>query len=223
MAESVDAIRRLQRRLVDVMVRQPGYRFFFGPDEVEPLGPERAGGPPVSAPRVLVACIGNVFLGDDGFGVAVARRLATRPLPEGALVVDFGIRGYDLAMSLTAGAHDAAVLVDATPRGGPPGTLYVIDAVKEEVERAPLAPLADPHAMEPAQVLRLARHLGPLPARVLVVGCEPGRFGTEAEGLTGLSEPVAAAVGEAAALVAKLVADLAAGREVGGAAEDGEP
>jgi hydrogenase maturation protease len=80
----------------------------------------------MSLPRVLVACIGNIFLGDDAFGVEVAQRLAGRGLPEGVRVVDFGIRGLDLTFALLDD-YEAVILVDATPRGGDPGTLYVLE------------------------------------------------------------------------------------------------
>ena len=145
------------------VARQPGHRFFFGAGEVEPLGPSVDPG----ARTVLIAGIGNVFLGDDGFGVEVARRLAERELPAGVKVADFGIRGMDLAYELQED-YDAAVLVDAVPRGGEPGTLYVIEP---ELEAA--GPVLDAHAMDPVRVLGLARTLGTLPPRVLVVGCEP--------------------------------------------------
>ncbi len=103
-------------------LRQPGHRFFFAPDEVEPL--EQRG--QVLQTRILVAGIGNVFLGDDGFGVALAGRLARRELPAGVEVVDYGIRGMDLALAMQDD-YAAVVLLDATPRGEPPGTLYVIE------------------------------------------------------------------------------------------------
>src|SRR6516225_7125141 len=77
-------------------------------------------------PRILVAGIGNIFLGDDAFGVEVARRLAARPQPDGVRVADFGIRGIDLTYALLDG-YETVILVDATPRGGQPGTLYVIE------------------------------------------------------------------------------------------------
>src|SRR3954467_12260006 len=104
--------------------RMPGHRFFFAPDEVEPL-----------TRRILVAGIGNVFLGDDGFGVALAERLAERELPAGVEVVDYGIRGMDLAYALQDG-YDAVVFLDATPRGDQPGTLYVIEPELDEGEVA---------------------------------------------------------------------------------------
>jgi hydrogenase maturation protease len=185
--------------------RRPGHRFFFGLDEVEPLGAE-----PPAAPstRILVAGIGNVFLGDDGFGVEVAGRLARAALPAGVHVEDFGIRGMDLAYALQD--YDVAVFVDTVHRGEPPGTLYVIEAELDE-ESVGL----DAHGMDPVKVLALARELGgPLP-RVLVVGCEPATVGGIDEELVAeLSEPVRAAVDRAVGLVESLVADLSEGREV---------
>ena len=179
--------------------RQIGHRFFFATDEVEPLAPER----PQAAPRrILVAGIGNVFLGDDGFGVAVAGRLAASALPAGVDVVDFGIRGMDLAFALRD--YDVAIFVDAVPRGGAPGTVYVIEP---DVAGAQVGP--DAHAMDPVQVLALARSLGdPLP-RVLVVGCEPAAVPMEEDELSAqLSEPVRAALDGAVRTVESLLDDL---------------
>ncbi|HXF56494.1 MAG TPA: hydrogenase maturation protease [Actinomycetota bacterium] len=160
-------------------------------------------------PRVLVAGVGNVFLGDDGFGVEVARRLASEPLPEGVRVEDFGIRGIHLAYELLEG-YDAAILVDATPRGGPPGSLYVIEPDLEELAaRASLvgageSPLVDAHGMEPASVFAVLQALGGRPGRVVVVGCEPADVGER----MGLSEPVARAVEKAVRAVKELVEAL---------------
>jgi hydrogenase maturation protease len=183
--------------------RRMGHRFFFGPDEVEPLAPPAAA--PPAAPRVLVAGIGNVFLGDDGFGVEVAARLAREELPAGVHVEDFGIRGMDLAYALHG--YDAAVLVDATPRGGAPGTLYVIEPELDD-ERVSV----DAHGMGPVQVLTLARSLEPELPRVLVVGCEPAvrMTGDEEDVVADLSEPVRAAAGEAVRLVRSLLGELQA-------------
>jgi hydrogenase maturation protease len=181
--------------------RQPGHRFFFGPEEVEPLADEPA---EPGGPRVLVAGIGNVFLGDDGFGVALAGRLARRELPAGVEVVDYGIRGMDLAYALLDG-WDAAILLDATPRGEAPGTLYVIEPDIEAIDVAPEA-----HGMDPVKVLALARAIGgPLP-RVLVLGCEPlTRMDADSEEIVAtLTEPVVAALTEAEHLLESLLEDL---------------
>jgi hydrogenase maturation protease len=151
---------------------------------------------------LLVAGIGNIFLGDDAFGVEVAQRLARGDLPPGVRVVDFGIRGFDLAHALLEG-DDAAILVDATPRGGAPGSLYVLEPDLDEPEPAAI----ETHAMDPVKVLRLARAMGTLPKRVLVVGCEPSPLEPDdyADGRMGLSEPVAAAIDQAVELVESLV------------------
>jgi hydrogenase maturation protease len=191
--------------------RQMGHRFFFSPEEVEPLG--AADAPAPAGPRILVAGIGNVFLGDDGFGVALASRLARRTLPPGVEVVDFGIRGMDLAYALGEG-YEAVVLLDATPRGQPPGTLYVIEADPDETPEG----VPDAHGMDPVQVLALARGLGaPLP-RTLVVGCEPETrmTGEEEDVVFDLSEPVRSALDEAERLVGSVLEDLTSGQRAGG-------
>jgi hydrogenase maturation protease len=183
--------------------RQIGHRFFFRPEEVEPLGGE-ATAHEESAPRILVAGIGNVFLGDDGFGVEVAGRLLRGELRDGVHVEDFGIRGMDLAYALSD--YDVAVLVDATPRGRLPGTLYLIEPELENDEM--VGP--DAHGMDPVKVLSLARALGgPLP-RVLIVGCEPATRMTGEEGdvVAELSEPVRAAIAGAVRMVESLIDDL---------------
>jgi len=182
--------------------RQIGHRFFFRLDEVEPLGDLEV---EAAAPRILVAGIGNVFCGDDGFGVAVAQRLAGRALPAGVRVEDFGIRGIDLVHALQDDP-DAAILVDALPGDQPPGTLSVIEPDVGDDGPAGL----EPHAMDPVSVLRTARRLGAAPGRTLIVGCEPltRMTGEEPDVVMELSPPVAAAVEEAAALVESLVAKL---------------
>jgi hydrogenase maturation protease len=156
--------------------------------------------------RILVAGVGNVFLGDDGFGVEVVRRLAGRGLPDGVEVVDFGIRGMDLAYALQ-GDYEAVVFVDATPRGEEPGTVYLIEPEIEEDGEVVL----DTHGMDPAKVIKLARALGARPTRTLVVGCEPQVLvsGEDYDDmLMELSEPVRAAVEEAVKLVESLVEEI---------------
>ncbi|MFI6448203.1 hydrogenase maturation protease [Kitasatospora sp. NPDC050543] len=155
-------------------------------------------------PRTLVAGVGNIFLGDDGFGVETVRRLAALPLPGRVETVDVGVRGVHLAYQLLDG-YDTLILVDATARGGPPGTLYLIEAAAPgDIE--PDQALLDGHRMSPDAVLALLGTLcagtgGTAPRRILVVGCEPA--GVE-EGI-GLSPPVAQAVPEAVQLVLRLL------------------
>jgi len=157
----------------------------------------------VSPKRILVAGIGNIFLGDDGFGVEVVRRLAGRELPEGVEVVDFGIRGMDLAYALQDD-YEAVVFVDATPRREKAGTVYLIEPEIEEDGEVSL----DTHGMDPVKVIKLARALGAKPTCTLVVGCEPQVVvsGEDYDDmLMELSEPVRAAVGEAVRLVESMV------------------
>jgi hydrogenase maturation protease len=160
-----------------------------------------------SSQSVLVAGVGNIFLGDDGFGVEVVRRLRGRPLPEAVQVVDFGIRGLDLAYALLEGRP--AILIDALPRGGAPGTLYVLRPDLESLQEMDEEPVHT-HGMHPLRVLRLVEALGgPLPP-LLVVGCEPEATAPEEVWRMGLSAAVADAAGEAAALIESLVADILA-------------
>ncbi|MEU6062660.1 hydrogenase maturation protease [Streptomyces sp. NPDC047097] len=161
----------------------------------------------------LVAGVGNIFLGDDGFGVETVRRLAERPAPPGTEYLDVGIRGVHLAYRLLDG-YRRLVVVDALARGAEPGTVVVLDATEEVAGRGgALGPgggvAVDAHSLDPAAVLRLIRdlHRGmgtAAPAGVHVVGCEPL---DTAEGI-GLSAPVAAAVPYAMAAVDRLTAPV---------------
>jgi hydrogenase maturation protease len=164
-------------------------------------------------PRILIACIGNIFLGDDAFGVEVARRLQGRRLPEGTRLVDFGIRGFDLALALLDDAIDAAILVDAAPRGERPGTLYVIEPEWNEsaIEEGQGTPI-ETHSLDPAKVLRLVLTLGGKPKPVLLIGCEPTSFAEDEDPPMGLSPPVEAALDEAVRLVESLVEQVRDGR-----------
>jgi hydrogenase maturation protease len=159
--------------------------------------------------RILVACVGNIFLGDDGFGVEVARRLAARPLPEGVRLVDFGIRGMDLAYALLEG-WAGVVLVDAAPRGKPAGTLSVLEVGSGDAAAAAGASAIEPHAMDPAKVLAHVEALGGRVERLRVVCCEPAPVADLEEMAAGLSEPVAAALEPAVELVLATVEDLRA-------------
>lgn len=161
--------------------------------------------------RLLIAGIGNIFRGDDAFGCAVARLLADRALPEGVVVRDFGTRGFDLACALLDG-YDGAILLDAAPRGRFPGTLYLIEPGRAEAHAA-----VDPHGLTPEHVLRLVAALGGEPPWVRVIACEPGSLGDD--DAAGLSEPVRAAVAEAARMAEDLArAFLASGFPSTGAA-----
>jgi hydrogenase maturation protease len=167
----------------------------------------------MSQPRVLVACVGNIFFGDDAFGVEVARDLCRRAQPEGVRVVDFGIRSIDLTYALLDG-YEAVILVDAVPRGGPPGTLYVINPDLQESIDPESAGIVETHGMDPVKVLRLASAYGGHVERLLVVGCEPMTPRDADEMQAGLSEPVRAAVGEAVVLIESLVGRLLQGESI---------
>jgi hydrogenase maturation protease len=182
---------------------QLGHRFFFSPEEVEPAADDPPGR--TGSARILIAGIGNVFLGDDGFGVAVANALAdAAELPAGVEVEEFGIRGMDLAYALTRDL-DAAIVIDAAPRGEAPGTLSVIEPGAEEGELA-----LETHGMDPLKVLGVAGALGTLPRRVVIVACEPQDVltGEDGEVVMELSTPVRAAIQPAVELARSLVKEL---------------
>ncbi|MGH7137839.1 MAG: hydrogenase maturation protease [Pirellulales bacterium] len=154
--------------------------------------------------RLLIAGIGNIFLGDDAFGVEVVRLLATRKLPEHVRVVDFGIRGLDLVYALMDG-WESVILVDAVSRGGPPGTLYCIEPDWAEIRRGERESLAiDAHQMDPLRVLRLAASLGAEIGQTVIIGCEPAPLdGHDIQ--AALSPAVAAAVPRAVEMVQGIV------------------
>ncbi len=145
---------------------------------------------------ILVATVGNLWLGDDGFGHEVAKRLRER---------DFGAGGLDLAYEVMRG-YDALILVDVSRQGGEPGTLYVMEVEPADVDGGlDEGTQIDPHGMDPHTVLRFVKAVGGWPGRVVVVACEPERL--EEVGI-GLSAAVAASVEGAARLVAQTIEEL---------------
>ena len=150
--------------------------------------------------RILIAGIGNIFLGDDAFGVYLAGRLARKPWPPEVQVVDFGIRSFDLAFALLDN-YDLVILVDAISRGGSPGKLYVIEPDLDASGTVEV----EPHSMDPAKVLRLVRAYGRPSGRILVLGCEPAGLDPDEQGGMDLSAPVQAALDEAERIVRSLV------------------
>ena len=184
------------------MLRQPGHRFFFSAEEIEPLPANEARAASVALQaRILIAGIGNIFLGDDGFGVEVAKRLSERELPTGVRVVDFGIRGFDLAYALQDG-YETTILVDACPHGQAPGTISVIEPDLDKLD-TPQQGIVETHGMNPLNVLRMAASMEGGLRKVLLIGCEPATLGGE-EGKMGLSAPVEAAVDEAVQMIVSL-------------------
>ncbi|HEX7177515.1 MAG TPA: hydrogenase maturation protease [Pyrinomonadaceae bacterium] len=161
----------------------------------------------MTQPRILIAGIGNIFLGDDAFGSEVARRLAVRELPEEVRVVDFGIRGFDLTYALLDG-YEVTIFVDATPRGEAPGTLYTIEPNLSELDDLDAeSMMVEPHGMNPLKVLGMVKSMGGEFKRIFLVGCEPAPLCSE-DGHMGLSEPVTAAVDEAVKVVESLVREI---------------
>ncbi len=197
------------------IARQPGHRFFFQTTEVEPMPAtsvefgKQAVKPAVQPTQILIACIGNIFLGDDAFGVEVAQRFAGRVLPKGVRLVDFGIRGFDLAYELL-NAPEATILVDACPRGDKPGTLYVIEPDLAALEAPETESPVDTHGMHPLNVLRLAKSMDGKLKRILLVGCEPEELGGD-EGKMGLTDTVASAVERAVPLIEMLIGMILGG------------
>ena len=157
--------------------------------------------------QILVAGIGNAWLGDDGFGGEVVKRLEARELPAGVTVADFGIGGLDLAYEVMRG-YDGLVLIDVSRQGGEPGTLYVMEPDEEDIAAGiEDGELLDPHGMDPQTVLRFVRAVGGWPGRIVVIACEPAEV--EEMGI-GLSAGVSAAVERAAELVAATIEELRA-------------
>lgn len=185
------------------LLRQPGHRFFFDSEEIEPLPfGEMSSASFVQRPRILVACIGNIFLGDDGFGVEVAKRLCACELPAAVKIVDFGIRGFDLAYALQDG-YETTILIDAYPHGQTPGALSLIEPDLTKLDDAQSS-VVETHGMNPLNVLRMTAAMNANLKRILLVGCEPESFGGD-EGRMGLSAPVAAAVDEAIPFIQSVI------------------
>ena len=157
-------------------------------------------------PRILIAGIGNIFHGDDAFGVELAQRLLRRHQPDGVKVVDFGIRGFDLAYALMD-APEVTLLLDATSQGGTPGTLYTVEIDPVLPADAAQSPV-EAHGMNPMRVLRMVQAMGGAVPRTLLIGCEPLTFGSEEEGALGLSPVVMAAVDRAVEIVESRIVEL---------------
>ncbi|GHO42588.1 hydrogenase maturation protease [Ktedonospora formicarum] len=167
---------------------------------------------------ILIAGIGNIFLGDDGFGVEVAQRLLRRvdsAYPDSVRVVDFGIRGIELAYTLLDD-YDLIILVDTLPCLGSPGTLHLLEigaTQKEQTQNLEEAQYVylDGHSMDPVKVLSFAHTLGARPKRTLLVGCEAATSLNEESELDfqpGLSHEVAQAIDGAIQMIDCLVQEI---------------
>lgn len=157
---------------------------------------------------VLIAGVGNVLRGDDGFGAAVVERLIKQGVPDGVRVVETGISGIHLVQELMV-PTGALIVVDAVDRGRPPGTVFVMRPDVRDVTALPAAQrrdeLADMHYATPERTFMLAGALGVLPAESWIVGCQPEDADRLGEGL---SEPVTAAIDTAICEVRRLLATL---------------
>ncbi len=158
--------------------------------------------------RVLVAGVGNVLNGDDGFGVAVVQRLCRYQMPEGVDVTETGIGGIHLVHELMSG-YDALLVVDAVNRNKPPGTVMVIKAEVTDVTALPTHErhdmLADMHLATPERALMVAGALGVLPERTFIIGCQPAETETLRQEMT---PQVSAAVEVAVTEILRCLADL---------------
>lgn len=155
--------------------------------------------------QILVAGIGNIFFGDDGFGVTVAQKLLQTELPESVRVVDYGIRSYDLAYAILD-EYDAVVLVDATQQGHEPGTVYLIEPDLSQLHKLN-GEIVNAHSMNPVRVLHMVQSMGGQPERIYLVGCEPAVLETE-NGYIGLSDVVQTAVPQAIQMIRNLINKL---------------
>ncbi|CAI8971389.1 hydrogenase maturation protease [Pseudomonas sp. IT-P253] len=159
--------------------------------------------------KILVAGIGNIFMGDDGFGCEVATRLVQRQVPDGVDVADFGIRGLDLGYALMEG-YEVVILIDTVDRGEAPGTIYLIEPqIGDATTPGRGEQLMSPHGMDPASVLRFIAALDQQHPRVLMVCCQPASLGGE-HGHMGLSDAVTRAVDKAVVEVLGLLNELSA-------------
>ena len=155
--------------------------------------------------QILVAGVGNAWLQDDAFGGECARRLEARGVPSGVTVMDFGTGGLDLAYEVMRG-YDALVILDASRQGGEPGTLYVMEAEREDFPDAiEDGENIDPHGMDPKTMLRFVKAVGGWPGKVVIIACEPGEVDEVGMGLT---PKVEAAMEQALALVLETIEEL---------------
>lgn len=158
--------------------------------------------------QILIACIGNIFFGDDAFGVEVARALSQRRLPEKVVVVNYGIHGLDLAFALLDG-YEAVILVDAVRRGGQPGTLYLIEPDPTDIKAsADQSLIIESHRLNPMRVLAFAQSMGARLNRLLLIGCEVHVPDSLEEMALQLSPAVQAAIPSAVEFIELLITKI---------------
>ncbi len=153
--------------------------------------------------RILIAGIGNIFFGDDAFGCEVVSELIRKPFPQEVRIVDFGIRGYDLAYAILEG-YDTVILIDAAARGETPGTTALLELRRDDWITGE-ASVPDPHGLDAVRVLEMVRAAGGNLEKVYLLACEPAVLETDD---FGLSPPVQAALPHAVELIERFVCDL---------------
>lgn len=157
--------------------------------------------------KVLVAGLGNIFRGDDAFGVEVAQRLLQTKVQAEVQVVDFGIRGYDFAHALLDGGYNGVIILDAIRRGGRPGTLYLIEPDLDALS-ANSEPGIEPHSMDPLRVLQWVKSQGGKFEFLRLIACEVYEIGSDEDMIMELSPPVAGAIDEALRITHSVVEQL---------------
>jgi len=155
--------------------------------------------------RILIAGVGNVLRGDDGFGIEVLHQLERSAELEGVEYFESGIAGISLVQKLMDG-FDALIIIDALDRDAEPGQVFVLEPDAESLRTPPSTHEAtDLHQANPEVVLRMAAALKVLPPRAWIIGCQAGdcdEFGSP------LTEAVARAVPIAVDRITRLVQSL---------------
>lgn len=155
---------------------------------------------------ILIAGIGNIFQGDDAFGVHVVKRLSNLPLPANVRLMDAGIRSLDLAFALLDSSHELTILVDATSHGGTAGTLYTIEIRPQDIpDVSDEGSFVNSHGLDPVRVLSLAKSMGAPLTNVVLIGCEPEVLDCDSTGHIGLSKTVREAVERAMQTIREMV------------------
>ncbi len=125
--------------------------------------------------RILVLCLGNPLMGDDGVGTVVAERLSSIKLPEGVKVVEGGTGGLRLIDEMCG--FDKVVVVDAVKTGGPPGRIVTLN-MKELLSGQPEGLNRYAHGVDLVSAVKLGYELFPdkMPAEIVLVGVEAKRI-----------------------------------------------
>jgi len=158
--------------------------------------------------KILVAGMGNVLRGDDGFGIRVVDELKkNHNTPAEVDIYEAGIGGIGLVQELMNG-YDALVVVDAVEKGAAAGTLFVIEPLEHQTaitDEKLHASMVDMHYADPSKVLLMAKVLNVCPPKVFLVGCQPEYVDDAVEGLR---PPVEQAVPQAVEEVLSLIDEL---------------